>query len=156
MITKSGPKVVEFNCRLGDPEAQVVVPMIEGDFGEIAAAMATGKLGSVPVKQKDGAAVCVVAASDGYPGRYEKGHSISGIEDAEAMDNVTVYHAGTRTDDGQVVTAGGRVLGITAIADDLAGAVEKVYDAVDQISFEGMQYRRDIARKGLRRQGVVI
>lgn len=153
MITEDGPKVVEFNCRLGDPEAQVVVPMIDGDFGEIASAMASGELDLVPVKSRDGAAVCVVAASQGYPRSYKKGFPVSGIENAENLEGVTVFHAGTGRDDDRIVTSGGRVLGVTAIAGDLESAVDRAYQAIDMISFEGMQYRRDIARKGLRRVG---
>ncbi len=155
MITKQGPKVVEYNCRLGDPEAQVVVPMIDGDFGDIMVAIANKTLASTPVKQMDGAAVCVVAASAGYPSRYERGFSISGVDAAEQLGNVTVYHAGTRLEEGKTVTAGGRVLGITAFAKDLETAVARAYEAARLISFEGMRYRRDIAMKGLRREGVV-
>ena len=155
MITSEGPKVVEFNCRLGDPEAQVVIPMIDGDFGEIVAAMARREFDGVHIGLKDGAAVCVVAAADGYPGSYEKGIPIEGIDQAEASGDVTVFHAGTATRDGQLVTAGGRVLGITAFADDLQDAVRSVYRATDLVHFEGMQFRRDIAQKGLRRVGAV-
>ncbi|MFV1980068.1 MAG: phosphoribosylamine--glycine ligase [Rhodothermia bacterium] len=156
IITKQGPKVVEYNCRLGDPEAQVVVPMIDGDFGDIMVAIANKTLASTPVKQMDGAAVCVVAASAGYPSRYEKGFSISGVDEAEQLGNVTVYHAGTRLEEGKTVTAGGRVLGITAFAKDLETAVARAYEAARLISFEGMRYRRDIALKGLRREGGVL
>lgn len=152
MIDEEGPKVVEYNCRLGDPEAQVVVPMIDGDFGEIMVAITNQSLGSTQVKQKNGAAVCVVAASAGYPGAYEKGFPISGIDEAEQFGNVTVYHAGTSLKGGETVTAGGRVLGITAFADDLEAAVACAYEAAGLISYEGMRYRHDIALKGLRRE----
>jgi phosphoribosylamine--glycine ligase len=155
MLTTEGPKVVEFNCRLGDPEAQVVVPMIEGDFGEVLLALAQRRLDSISLSHKPGAAVCVVAASEGYPGSYEKGFEISGIPDAEASGNVTVFHAGTRMDEGRLVTAGGRVLGVTAFAEDLQSSVDRAYRAVEKIRFGGMQFRRDIARKGLIRLGVV-
>jgi len=155
IMTKQGPKVVEYNCRLGDPEAQVIIPMIDGDFGAIMVAIANRTLGSTPVKQIDGAAVCVVAASAGYPSRYENGFPISGIDEAEQLGNVTVYHAGTRLEEGKTVTTGGRVLGITAFAEDLEAAVTRAYEAARLISFEGMRYRRDIALKGLRREGVV-
>jgi phosphoribosylamine--glycine ligase len=151
MITGDGPKVVEFNCRLGDPEAQVVVPMIDGDLGEIMMALARHDLGSVEFGRRAGAAVCVVAASAGYPSSYEKGFEISGIPEAERPNHVTVFHAGTRLDGERLVTSGGRVLGVTAFGADLEEAVAHVYEAVGKIDFEGMQFRRDIAQKGLRR-----
>lgn len=152
MIGTSGPRVVEYNCRLGDPEAQVVLPLLTTDFLEIAQAAAAGNLSSIkPVDFRDGAAATVVLCSGGYPGSYETGHAITGVDVANARPGVTVYHAGTRMMEGRLVTAGGRVLNVTATGSSLADAVECAYAAVGDISFEGMQYRRDIGRKGLYR-----
>lgn len=152
MITADGPKVVEYNCRFGDPEAQVLLPLIDVDPVRLFDALARHRLGAATVEPKSGAAACVVLASGGYPGSYRKGFPIDGLAQAGAMDDVLVFHAGTRLDeDGAVVTDGGRVLGVTAKADDLAAALEKAYAAVGRIGFEGMQCRRDIGQKGLRR-----
>ncbi len=152
MITPEGPKVVEFNCRLGDPEAQVVLPLLETDLVEVFEKMADRRLGEVTLRQRAGAAACVVMASGGYPGAYEKGFPMDGLDTAGAMDGVVVFHAGTRRDDaGRVVTAGGRVLGVTATGDGLAEALRRAYRAVAAIGFEGAQYRRDIGQKGLAR-----
>ena len=148
MVTAEGPKVVEFNCRLGDPEAQVVLPMLEGDLVAVFQKLAEGRLREVSLRTRAGAAACVVLASGGYPGSYEKGFPIHGLDEA-AGEDVVVFHAGTRRDGDQVVTAGGRVLGVTALGDDLAEALAKAYVAVEAIRFEGRQYRRDIGRKGL-------
>ncbi len=152
MITPEGPKVVEFNCRLGDPEAQVVLPLLETDLVEVFEKMADRRLGEVTLTQQAGAAACVVMASGGYPGAYEKGFPMDGLDTAGAMDGVVVFHAGTRRDDaGRVVTAGGRVLGVTATGTGLAEALRRAYRAVAAIGFEGAQYRRDIGQKGLAR-----
>ncbi len=154
MITPEGPKVVEFNCRLGDPEAQVVLPLLETDLVEVFEKMADRRLGEVTLTQQAGAAACVVMASGGYPGAYEKGFPMDGLDRAGAMDGVVVFHAGTRRDDaGRVVTAGGRVLGVTATGTGLAEALRRAYRAVAAIGFEGAQYRRDIGQKGLARLG---
>ena len=147
MITSEGPKVVEFNCRFGDPETQVVLPLLASDLAEIMLACIHGKLDEIPVNWQQQAAVCVVMAAGGYPGTYSKGDAISGI--AAAQSEALVFHAGTAVKDGQLVTNGGRVLGVTAVNSDLAAAVDKAYEAVRQIKFDGMQYRRDIAKRAL-------
>ncbi|WP_337872857.1 phosphoribosylamine--glycine ligase [Ignavibacterium sp.] len=147
MITADGPKVIEFNCRFGDPETQVVLPLLDGDFLEILYSAAAGKLNSNAVKYNGGSAVCVVAASKGYPDRYEKGFQISGldIEDPE----IIIYHAGTVEKDGQIVTKGGRVLGITAVLreNNIRNARNKVYEVLKKIRFKNIYYRNDIALK---------
>ena len=151
MLTQQGPKVVEFNCRFGDPEAQAVLPLIDGDLVETFVALAEGRLGSVRLGVRAGAAACVVMASGGYPESYRKGMPITGLQEVATMPDVAVYHAGTRVNDqGRIVTAGGRVLGVTGIGKDLAQALERSYDAVGRLDFAGAHYRRDIGRKGLR------
>jgi phosphoribosylamine--glycine ligase len=149
MLTKAGPKVLEFNARFGDPETQVYLPRLENDLFEILDASARGTLSSIELQWRPLAAVCVVMASAGYPGSYVKGKAISGIDRAEAAGNVKVFHAGTAIKDGALVTNGGRVLGVTAWANDLASARAAAYEAVEQIQFEGAHYRRDIAAKAL-------
>jgi phosphoribosylamine--glycine ligase len=150
MLTPEGPKVIEFNCRFGDPECQAVLAATDGDVLPLLLAAARGEpLPTAPI----GAgrhAVCVVLASGGYPGAYRRGLPIDGIDAAEAREGVRVFHAGTAERDGKLVTAGGRVLGVTAAAGDLASAVARAYAAVADVSFEGMHFRRDIGRKGLR------
>ena len=146
MITAEGPKALEFNCRFGDPETQVLLTRLESDLVDLLEATIDRRLGEVSASWSSEVAVCVIMASGGYPGSYASGKPITGIETAEA----TVFHAGTRNDDGRIVTAGGRVLGVTTLADDLAAARAKAYAAVAAIHFEGAQYRRDIAVKGLR------
>jgi len=147
MVTATGPKVLEFNCRFGDPETQVLLPRLEGDLVDLLEATIDGTLSAVNAKWKPDFAVCVVLASGGYPGSYATGKSIAGL-DGKA-DGITVFHAGTRSEDGRTVTAGGRVLGVTALAGDLATARARAYAAVDGIAFEGRHFRRDIAAKGL-------
>lgn len=156
MIHEGVPKVVEFNCRFGDPETQVVLPLLEGDLGEYLLAAATGRLGETPETVSTGSAVCIVIASEGYPGSYRKGVEIHGVEDAERHDGIVVFHAGTRNDGGRLVTSGGRVLGLTALSsgDDLETTIKQAYQAVGDISFEGAFYRNDIGRKALRRNAV--
>ena len=151
MITDEGPKVVEFNCRFGDPECQVVLPLLESDLVEAMEAVCEGRLNGVPLRNADGAAVCVVLASGGYPGPYEKGKVISGLERLETMDGVMVFHAGTAEKDGQIVSNGGRVLGITATGRDVRSAIDRAYEAAARVSFEGMHYRRDIGYRALAR-----
>lgn len=152
MITADGPKVVEYNCRLGDPEAQVLLPML-GDVVELFSAMANRRLDSVEVRSRDGAAATVVLSSGGYPGTYETGFEISGLDDAIRDDDVLVFHAGTKRDpSGRIVTAGGRVLSVTGIASNLSEAIDKVYAAVNRIEFEGMHFRHDIGHNGLAHQ----
>ena len=150
MITSEGPKVVEFNARFGDPETQVVLPLLDGDLVEIMCACADGTLADVPIHWKDGAAVCVVLAAGGYPASYEKGHEITGIADAEAM-GALVFHAGTAKKDDALVTNGGRVLGVVGMGADIASAVKAAYNAVDRISFQDAYHRKDIAHRALKR-----
>ena len=150
MVTKDGPMVLEFNCRFGDPETQVVVPRMDFDLVEACAATAEGRLDMMELKWKTDAAVCVVLAAGGYPGNYAKGKVITGLSEAGKLPGVTVFHAGTSSRDGQIVTDGGRVLGVTALGDDIEDAVRRVYTAVKQIHFDGMQCRRDIAARALR------
>jgi phosphoribosylamine--glycine ligase len=149
ILTESGPKVLEYNARFGDPEAQVVLPRLKTDLLEVLLAAAEERLSEVDLAWKPDAAVCVVMASGGYPGSYETGVPISGIADAAAVPGVTVYHAGTRVGDGKVVTAGGRVLNITGLAPTLAEARDRAYEAVERITFEGAHYRTDIGAKAL-------
>ena len=151
MLTHEGPKVLEFNTRFGDPETQVLLPRLENDLAEVLLALAKGELDSLGgLSWSRDVAVSVVIASGGYPGEYENGKVISGIEDAAALPGVTVYHAGTAlNEDGQVVTAGGRVLNVTASAPDFEEAVARVYEAVRLISFDGSFYRHDIAHRAL-------
>jgi phosphoribosylamine--glycine ligase len=150
MITDDGPKVVEFNARFGDPETQVVLPLLDGDLAQIMLACTAGTLADVPIHWKDGAAVCVVLAAGGYPGSYEKGHEISGIEDAAKL-GALVFHAGTASQGDRIVTNGGRVLGVVGRGADIASAVQAAYASVGQISFKDAYYRKDIAHRALRR-----
>ena len=151
MLTADGPKVLEFNCRMGDPECQPLVARLEGDLAEALANLAAGKLAGTQLKWSADASVCVVLASAGYPGKPETGKAITGIDAAEKLEGVSVFHAGTRLDGGKLVTAGGRVLGVTARGQDLRTAVDRAYAAVDKIRFDGMHFRRDIAARGLKR-----
>jgi phosphoribosylamine--glycine ligase len=151
MLTKAGPKVIEFNARFGDPEAQVYLPRLENDLVELLLASTEGRLESMELRWAKKAAVCVVLASPGYPGSYPKGKVISGLDRAAALPDTKVFHAGTTLKDGKVVTNGGRVLGVTAWAESLQQARDAAYAAADLIQFEGgTQFRRDIAAKGLR------
>ena len=150
ILTKEGPKVLEFNARFGDPETQVVLPRLETDLIEIFNAVIEGNLHKINLKWKDNAVVCVVIASGGYPGKYQKGKVIGGLKSLEEMKNIIAFHAGTKFQDGKVVTSGGRVLGITAWADTIFKAKEKAYEGVEKIYFEEMYYRKDIALKGIK------
>ena len=149
MVTDNGPKVLEFNCRFGDPETQAVLARLDSDLAEALAATADGRLTSDMVQWKPDAAVCVVMASGGYPGSYEKGLPIDGLTDAEQIEGTVVFHAGTKLAGDRTVTSGGRVLGVTSIGPTLRQAVERAYRAVDAIRFEDAQCRRDIAQKAL-------
>lgn len=149
MLTDQGPKVVEFNCRFGDPEAQVVVPRLATDWLTVFDALTRGRLHEVELKWRDEAAVCVVMASAGYPGTYETGRPIRGLEAASAEPGVLVFHAATRRDGDAWATSGGRVLAVTALGAGLAAARERAYRAVGHIHFDGMHYRRDIANSAL-------
>lgn len=149
MITRNGPKVIEYNCRFGDPETQVVLPLLKSDLLQIMFAVSQSHLSETEVVFDDGAACCVIIASGGYPQHYEKGKIIDfgGVQES---DDLFVYHAGTKLNEkGNLVTAGGRVLGVTATGKDLSEAVEKAYKAVEKISFEGSFYRKDIGKKAL-------
>lgn len=151
MLTPAGPKVLEFNARFGDPETQVVIPRLENDLVEVMLAVAEGRLSEVELRWSDRWAVTVVLTSAGYPGSYEKGKVITGVEDAEAMDDVTVYHAGTAlTDAGELVTSGGRVLDVTALGDTFEAARDRAYAACEKIQFEGKTLRHDIGLRALR------
>lgn len=153
MLTPSGPKIVEFNVRFGDPETQVVLPRLDADLSDIMLAVAEGRADDVAslLEWSDKWAVAVVLASAGYPGAYEKGKVITGISDAEALDDVIVFHAGTAVDaEGNIVTAGGRVLNVVALGDTFEEARELAYKACDMIDFEGKQLRRDIGARALR------
>ena len=150
MITAKGPKVVEFNARFGDPETQVVLPLLKSDLVEVMLACVDGKLAETKIEWSDEAAVSVVMASGGYPGDYEKGKAIQGVKDAEATGTL-VFHAGTAEKDGGLVTSGGRVLNVVGVAKDIPEAVKKSYAGVEKISFEGMHYRKDIAHRALER-----
>ena len=149
MLTADGPKVLEFNARWGDPETQVYLMRLETDLVDLFEACIDRRLAEMDVHWKAQAAVCVVMASDGYPGSYEKGFPISGLEKADAMEDVKVFHAGTKLNDGHLVTSGGRVLGVTALGLTLLTARNTAYAAVDKIRFEGLHVRGDIAFKAL-------
>ncbi len=151
MITEEGPKVVEYNCRLGDPEAQVVLPLVESDLVEVFESVAEGSLETGSLRASSRAAACVVLASDGYPIEYETGVEITGIDEAESVPEVSVIHAGTRlTPDGALVTDGGRVLGVTALGNDLVQALDRAYEGVEAVHFDGKTFRTDIGEKGVR------
>lgn len=152
MVDDRGPRVVEYNCRLGDPETQVVLPLLISDSVELFSSLAAGTLADYDVVLSNGAAACVVIASAGYPGSYEKGKRIDGMDAAALPDETVVFHAGiSKEEDGSYFTSGGRVLAVTARGDDLSEALESAYEGVDEISFEGSYFRRDIGQKGLAR-----
>ncbi len=153
MITKDGPKVVEFNCRFGDPETQAVLPLLNGDFLELLYSAAQGKINKNSVSYNGGSAVCVVASSKGYPGDYEKGKVITGLEKIDDENNF-IFHAGTKKLDDKIVTSGGRVLAVVSSigTNDLKLVKSKAYEALSKINFEGIYFRKDIADKGIKRQ----
>jgi phosphoribosylamine--glycine ligase len=144
--TEDGPKVLEYNVRFGDPETQVLVPLYDFDFLEMILATVRGGLADFPVRLHGKASVGVILASGGYPGSYGKGKRIRGIGEAEALENVTVFHAGTQNENGHLVTSGGRVLAVVGIGNDMKGARETAYAGVSRVTFEGMQYREDIGK----------
>lgn len=151
MLTPEGPKVLEFNARFGDPETQVILPRLKNDLVDVMLACAEQRLDEVELSWRDEWAVAVVLTSSGYPGSYEKGKVITGVEDADALDGVTVYHAGTAvTDAGELVTSGGRVLAVTALGDTFEAARDLAYAACEKIDFEGKTLRHDIGLKALR------
>jgi phosphoribosylamine---glycine ligase len=152
MMTRDGPKVLEYNCRFGDPETQVVVPLIDGDLAEIFFAIAKRRLDSSKVKLHSAIAVCVVMASHGYPDEYKIGKQIFGLEHIKAEDGVVVFHAGTKKEESAIVSSGGRVLGVTAIGfnNELEQTIQNAYHAVEKITFDGAYYRSDIGKKALK------
>ena len=146
MLTKNGPKVIEYNCRFGDPETQVVLPLLKTDLLTIFKAVRDERLADVKVEFSDGAAACVILASGGYPQKYQTGFEIHGLDAMGQAPGVTVYHAGTRLEDGKFLTSGGRVLGVTAVGSDLSEALARSYAAAEKIVFEGVHYRKDIGK----------
>jgi len=151
MITEHGPQVLEFNCRFGDPETQVVLPRMDFDLVDALEATIDGGLDRLPLEWKNEAAVCVVLAAGGYPGTYERDQPIEGLKDAAALDKVCVFHGGTRRNaSGQIVTDGGRVLGVTALGGNIEKAAQRAYEAVQRIHFDGAQFRHDIAARAIR------
>jgi phosphoribosylamine--glycine ligase len=149
MLTAAGPRVLEFNVRMGDPEGQVILPRLESDFAGLCSALAAGRLRDYQAVWTSKAAVCVVLASEGYPGSYPKGRAIAGLNMAEEDRRVTVFHSGTKREGATLLTDGGRVLGVTALDKDLPAAMMAAYEAVNKIHFAGMHYRHDIGAKGL-------
>ena len=148
MLTREGPKVLEFNCRLGDPEAQAIAARMDFDLAEVLGDVAAARLRPEKLQWRPGASACVVLASRGYPGKFETGKEILGLHEAGQIEDVKVLHAGTRRDGEKIVTSGGRVLGVTATGSTTQAALQKAYEAAGKISFEGMHYRRDIGRHG--------
>ena len=151
MLTATGPKVLEFNCRFGDPETQVILPRLKGDLIPAMEACIDGNLLPEHAACRPEACVCVVMTAGGYPGQYRKGDVIAGLKEAAALDETMVFHAGTKLEGGQIVTSGGRVLGVTALGRTLCATTAKAYQAVAQITFQEAHYRRDIAAKGMAR-----
>jgi phosphoribosylamine--glycine ligase len=149
MIHNGEARVLEFNARFGDPETQPVMARLDSDLIDIIEAILDGMLATVPIKWKNDSAVCVVMASGGYPGNYEKGREIKGLDQASARKNVMVFHSGTALKDGRIVTDGGRVLGVTGLGPTVAAAIDNAYAGVREISFDGAHYRRDIGARAL-------
>ena len=152
MICNGKPYVLEFNCRFGDPEAQPILMRLESDLFDMLKTTAEGRLKDVQVSWKDDTAVCVVISSKGYPGTYEKGKVIKGLDELKCKRNTMVFHAGTSLNNGELVTSGGRVLGVTALGKDIQAAKKNAYKAIEKIHFEGMHYRKDIADKAIKRE----
>ncbi|MDO8747357.1 MAG: phosphoribosylamine--glycine ligase, partial [Thermodesulfovibrionales bacterium] len=150
MIKENKPYALEFNCRLGDPETQPVLTRLKTDLVDVALAIADEKLSGVNLEWRPEHSVCVVIASKGYPGAYEKGRAIEGLNDVKKMDDVFVFHSGTSFNDNKVITSGGRVLGVTALGSDIRDAKSKAYNAIEKIYFKGMHYRRDIADRAVK------
>ena len=150
MLTPKGPKVIEYNCRFGDPETQVVLPLLKTDLMEIFEAVYDERLAEVPVEfETEKACACVIAASGGYPQSYPKGIEIQGLNENGQSSLATVYHAGTKYEDGKFLTNGGRVLGLTNVGDTLEEALDKSYASLKEITFEGIHYRKDIGKRAL-------
>ena len=154
MITGQGPKALEFNVRYGDPETQVIMPRLKEDLVELMDDVIDNKLSPRQLSWEDRSCVCVTCASGGYPGKYEKGKLISGLKELRELEDIMVFHAGTRKQEKKVLTNGGRVLGVTALGKGIAEAVNRAYQAVEKISFEGMHYRRDIGLKAIKRGAI--
>ena len=150
MITSEGPMVLEYNARFGDPEAQAVLPRMQGDIVELMLASCEGWLDKVKLSWDKRSCVCVVVTSGGYPGEYETEKEITGLAEAGAMEDIVVFHAGTKKEQEKIVTSGGRVLGVTSLCSGIEGAIEKVYKAVDKIKFERCFFRRDIGSKAFK------
>ena len=151
MMTARGPMVLEFNCRFGDPETQPILMRLESDLVEALEASIEGRVSEGDFKWSSDASVCVVMASGGYPGTFEVGKKIAGLDEAAAVEGVKVFHAGTSKRDGEFYTTGGRVLGVSARAAELKAAVERAYEACEKIRFDGAQYRKDIAGRALKK-----
>ncbi|MEK7539734.1 MAG: phosphoribosylamine--glycine ligase, partial [Patescibacteria group bacterium] len=151
MIVAGNPFVLEFNCRFGDPEAQVILPLLDSDILELMIACVEGKLLEKDIALKTGAATCVVMASGGYPDSYEKGKTINGLDEVAREKNVVVFHAGTKMENGKIVSNGGRVIGVTGFGKTIPDSINAAYSGVSKISFENMHYRRDIGKKALLR-----
>ena len=152
MICDGKPYVLEYNVRFGDPEAQPILSRLDCDLFDLLKATAEGRLDEIDVKWKEGASICIVLASKGYPGSYQKGDAIKGLDTFKNSDNVVVFHAGTSFNNGEVVTSGGRVLGVTALGDDIKSAQVNAYKAIEKIYFDGMQFRKDIGDKAFKRE----
>jgi phosphoribosylamine--glycine ligase len=152
MVTDQGPKVLEFNCRFGDPETQPILVRMKSDIVPILEAAADGNLNDKTIEWDSRSAVCVVLASGGYPDKYEKGIPIAGLDKARQSKNAVIFHAGTKLVDGDVVTSGGRILGVTALGDNIKAAIDNTYKVISTISFKGMHYRKDIGKKALNRE----
>ena len=150
MITPGGPRVLEFNVRFGDPETQAILARLQNDLLEVFMAVCEGRLDGLTLQWDSRPAVCVVMASGGYPGEYQKGKAITGLDQATQIPDVMVFHGGTTMGDGQVLTHGGRVMGVTALGRTIRQAKERAYQAVDLIRFENATYRRDIADKAIK------
>jgi phosphoribosylamine---glycine ligase len=144
MLTANGPKVLEFNCRLGDPETQAIVARMDFDLAEVLGDVAAGRVDASKLRWKSGASACVVMTSGGYPGKFETGKEITGLREADELPGVKVLHAGTKCDGDKIVTSGGRVLGVTAAGATLDDALGRVYEAAQKIHFAGVHYRKDI------------
>jgi phosphoribosylamine--glycine ligase len=152
MVTPQGLKTIEFNCRFGDPETQAVIPLLETDLVDVMEAVVNANLDSLAVKWRQEASVCIVASSGGYPGDYATGKLIEGLDRAAQSEGCLVFHAGTREENGQYLTDGGRVLGVTGLGKDIAEATARAYAGLSHIHFEGIHYRTDIARRALNAQ----
>jgi len=150
MLTKEGPKVLEFNVRFGDPETQAILPRLKTDLIDVIEKVVDGKLDSIKIEWDKRPAVCVVLSSKGYPGDYEKGKVITGLDETKDLKDAVVFQAGTSIKDGKIVTSGGRVLGVTALSDTIESAINRAYSVVHMIKFDGMHYRSDIGRKALK------